>query len=156
MMLDSLKKLFGPKSTNHEANKKHSVNELHLASSVILIEAARMDDNIDNHEYASIIDLIRSRFDLSEEEVISVVELAEQVAENAVEISKFTSLIRDQFDHEERIEMIEMLWHVVYADGKVHDHESNLLRRVSGLLYVSDRESGEARKRVVSNSQPSM
>ena len=51
-----------------------------------------MDDNIDNHEYASIIDLIRSRFDLSEEEVISVVELAEQVAENAVEISKFTSL----------------------------------------------------------------
>ena len=50
--------------------------------------------------------------------------------------------------------MIEMLWHVVYVDGKIHDHEANLLRRVAGLLYVSDRESGEARKRVVSNSPP--
>ena len=76
------------------------------------------------------------------------------MAENAVEMSRFTSLLRDQFDHEERIEMIEMLWHVVYVDGKIHDHEANLLRRVAGLLYVSDRESGEARKRVVSNSPP--
>ena len=153
-MLDSLKKLFGSKSTNHETNGQHSINELHLAASVVMVEAARMYDNFDDREYSTIIDLIRSRFNLSEKEVVSVVELAEHVAENAVEMSRFTSLLRDQFDHEERIEMIEMLWHVVYVDGKIHDHEANLLRRVAGLLYVSDRESGEARKRVVSNSPP--
>ena len=44
--------------------------------------------------------------------------------------------------------MIEMLWEVVYADGTLDDFESNMMRRVAGLLYVNDRESGEARKRV--------
>jgi len=45
--------------------------------------------------------------------------------------------------------VIEMLWEVAYADGQLHDYEANLLRRITGLLYVSDRESGEARKRVL-------
>ena len=45
--------------------------------------------------------------------------------------------------------MIEMLWEVVYADGQLHDYEASLLRRVTGLLYVSDRDSGEARLRVM-------
>jgi uncharacterized tellurite resistance protein B-like protein len=66
-----------------------------------------------------------------------------------VELSRFIRRIRDGFDHDERVEMVEMLWRVVYADGVVHDHEANLLRRVAGLLYVSDRESGEARKRAI-------
>ena len=50
---------------------------------------------------------------------------------------------------EERIELIEMIWEVVYADGELHDYEANLLRRLGGLLYVSDRERGDARKRVL-------
>jgi uncharacterized tellurite resistance protein B-like protein len=45
--------------------------------------------------------------------------------------------------------VIEMLWEVAYADGRLHDYEASLLRRVTGLLYVSDRDSGEARKRVL-------
>ena len=44
--------------------------------------------------------------------------------------------------------MMEMLWHVVYADGEVHDHEAALMRRLAGLLYVSDQESGTLRRRV--------
>jgi uncharacterized tellurite resistance protein B-like protein len=50
--------------------------------------------------------------------------------------------------------MIEMLWEVVYADGNVDHLEANLLRRVAGLLYVTDRESGEARKRVLDRKGP--
>ena len=53
-MLDSLKKLFGSKSTNHETNGQHSINELHLAASVVMVEAARMDDNFDDREYSTI------------------------------------------------------------------------------------------------------
>ena len=51
--------------------------------------------------------------------------------------------------NDERIELIEMMWAVVYADGQLHDYEANLLRRMAGLLYVSDFESGAARKRVL-------
>lgn len=148
-MLDRLKKMFGAGETDPHAPGEHTVDELHLAAAVLLVEAARMDDSIGDDERGVIVDLVRARFELSDEAVESVVELADQVARDAVELSRFTRRIREDFDHEERIEMIEMLWRVVYADGVVHDHEANLLRRVAGLLYVSDRESGEARKRAI-------
>jgi uncharacterized tellurite resistance protein B-like protein len=60
-----------------------------------------------------------------------------------------TRLIRDAFSDAERIDMMEMLWEVAYADGELHDYEANLVRRVAGLLYVRDRDSGIARKRVI-------
>lgn len=55
--------------------------------------------------------------------------------------------IKNSLDHPERVELMEMLWQVAYADGVLHDYEANLMRRLAGLLYVSDQESGEARKR---------
>ena len=61
----------------------------------------------------------------------------------------FTRAVNDGFAPEDRIQVIEMLWEVVYADGELHDYEASLLRRITGLLYVSDRDSGEARKRVL-------
>jgi uncharacterized tellurite resistance protein B-like protein len=148
-MLDRLKKMFAAGETDPQGPGQHTVDELELAAAVLLVETARMDDTIGDDERGVIVDLVRAKFELSDEAVSSVVELADEVAENAVELSRFTSRIRDGFDHDERVEMIEMLWRVVYADGVVHDHEANLLRRVAGLLYVSDRESGEARKRVI-------
>jgi uncharacterized tellurite resistance protein B-like protein len=48
-----------------------------------------------------------------------------------------------------------MLWEVAYADGQLHDYEASLLRRIAGLIYVGDRESGEARKRVLARLRPS-
>ncbi len=148
-MLGRLKEMFAGGESAPHGPGQHTVDELHLAAAVLLIETARMDDTIGEAERSVIVDLVRARFELSDEEVSSVVELADEVAHNAVELSRFTRRIRDDFDHDERIEMVEMLWRVVYADGVVHDHEANLLRRVTGLLYVSDRESGEARKRAI-------
>jgi uncharacterized tellurite resistance protein B-like protein len=148
-MLDRLKKMFSEDERDPHSPGQHTVDELHLAAAVLLVETARMDHTIGDDEREVIVDLVQVRFELTDEEVASVVELADQVADDAVELSRFTRHIRDGFDHDERIEMVEMLWRVVYADGVVHDHEANLLRRVAGLLYVSDRESGEARKRAV-------
>ena len=74
---------------------------------------------------------------------------ADAATEDMVEVYGFARRVKDAFEHDERVQMIEMLWEVVYADGEIHDHEANLLRRVAGLIYVSDRESGDARKRVL-------
>ena len=63
--------------------------------------------------------------------------------------------MRNHFSEEERVKMIEMLWEVVYADGDLDDFEANMMRSVTGLLYVSDRESGDARKRVLARRTPS-
>lgn len=128
---------------------RHSTAELHLAAAALLVEAALIDDSFDEVERARVGALLSGRFELDASEVESLIEAAEVRVESASGLHGFTSEIRRHFDHAERIAMIEMLWDVVYADGVLHDFEANMLRRVTGLLYVTDRESGEARKRVL-------
>lgn len=147
-MLDHIKAfLFDREGRAAAGDGHHSVDELHLAAAALMIEAARLDGSFSEIERRHVAGALKRRFGLSESEIASVIEAAEAAAENAVEIYRFTSRIVRHFDHEERVAMIEMLWGVVLADGPPDAYEANLLRRVAGLLYVTDRESGAARKR---------
>lgn len=130
-------------------HRRHDVDELHLAAAALLVEAACLDEDFGDAERARIGPLVRDRFGLTAEETKTLIETAEREVEDANQIFHFTRAIKDGFDHDERIVMIEMLWEVVFADGKLHDYEANLLRRVGGLIYVSDQEIGAARKRVL-------
>lgn len=123
------------------------VDRLHLAAAALLVEAARMDDTIGPAERQRIGELVRWRFDLDEAEAAALILAAEDLTRGPAEWYGLTVTIRDAFDEAERVQMIEMLWDVVYADGKVHDLEASLMRRVAGLLNVADRDSGAARLR---------
>ena len=119
------------------------------AAAALLIEMAVMDGSFDANERETVVRLISERFDLDSSEVAKLVNEVETAVGSSVELFSFTRILRDDFDHSDRIKMIEMLWEVAYADGILHDFESNLIRRATGLLHVSDRESGAARKRVL-------
>jgi uncharacterized tellurite resistance protein B-like protein len=147
-MLDRLKQLFQPEAASRPSGA-HRFDELQLAAAALLVEAATMDSKFDAEERARVSRLVQDRFALSAEEAADLVGEAEQMAAASVEWHGFTRAIKNGFDQAERVQLIEMLWEVVYADGELHDYEASLLRRVTGLLYVSDRESGEARKRVL-------
>lgn len=122
---------------------------LQLAAAALLIEAARLDSGIKPVEHAVVARLVRERFGLSAEEASSLLEAAEGAVERSNQLFGFTQVVNDRFAYEERVGMIEMLWEVCYADGRLHDFEANLLRRIAGLLHVSDADSGAARKRVL-------
>jgi uncharacterized tellurite resistance protein B-like protein len=149
-ILDRLKSILPPMSSGaaHPPGQ-HTVDELHLAAAVLLVEAARMDSEIHEAERARIGTLLRERFGLGAEEAHELLELAERAAAESTHWQGYTRVVKERFDQDERIQMLEMLWEVVYTDGRLHDHEASLLRRITGLLYVPDRESGEARKRVL-------
>ncbi len=136
-------------SSDGAAATARGPDALQLAAAALLVEAARMDDDYDATERALIASLLRERFDLDDDDTEALVAAADAATEDLVEVYGFARRVKDAFAPEERVRMIEMLWEVVYADGEVHDHEANLLRRVAGLIYVSDRESGDARKRVL-------
>ena len=144
-LLDRPKRILEPEA----AVARPAEDELHLAAAVLLVEAARMDDEFDPAERARIEALLAQRFGLDAEESRELLALAERTAAETVEWQGFTRVIKDRLAPAERVGMIEMLWEVVYADGRLHDYEASLLRRITGLLYVSDWESGEARKRVL-------
>jgi uncharacterized tellurite resistance protein B-like protein len=127
----------------------HSQDELHLAAAVLLVEAASMDAEIHEAERTRIGALLSERFGLGADEAQELLEAAERTAADSAHWQGHTRVVKERFDQAERIQMLEMLWEVVYTDGRLHDHEASLLRRITGLLYVTDRESGEARKRVL-------
>jgi uncharacterized tellurite resistance protein B-like protein len=123
--------------------------QLELAAAVLLVEAARMDEAVEATERARILALVRHRFALSQADADALVEQALSVTEGAAPWQTYTAILKDRLSYEERVRLIEMLWEVVYADGVLHDLESSLLRRVAGLLYVSDHDRGAARLRVM-------
>jgi len=145
-MLDRLKSMF---SSDGAAEVERGPDALQIAAAALLVEAARMDDDYDADERALIGSLLRERFDLDEADTRDLLAAADAATEDLVEVYGFALRVKDAFSPEERVQMIEMLWEVVCSDGEIDDHEANLLRRVAGLIYVSDRESGGARKRVL-------
>jgi uncharacterized tellurite resistance protein B-like protein len=127
-----------------------SFQERQLAAAALMVEAATMDSTFDAGERARIAALVQAHFGLSPDDAEDLVAAAERAASASVEWHGFTRAIKEGFDHAERVQLVEMLWEVAYADGKLDPDEDVLLRRVAGLIYISDEDRIAARQRVLS------
>ncbi|MEO7053361.1 MAG: TerB family tellurite resistance protein [Rhizomicrobium sp.] len=123
--------------------------DLKLSVAVLLVEAARQDDRFEPKERAVITQLLTQKFDMTAEECAALLAAAVARAGEMVQIQGHTSEILDAMTPEERIGVIEMLWEVAYADGVLDPEEDLLIRRVAGLIAVTDRERVVARQRVM-------
>jgi uncharacterized tellurite resistance protein B-like protein len=124
-----------------------SFGEVQMCAAALLVEAAWLDGDFTADERKAISDALQKHFSLNEEEAASLLAEAENIQKDAIEISRFTRAVKSM-PEDQRIQILEAMWEVVLADGELHAYEANLLRRVGGLIYVSDRENGEARLRV--------
>ena len=115
----------------------------------LMIEAAYTDGQIDQIELNKIRLSLINTFNEDPNEVDLVLEKASKNKNNSKSLHYYTSLINKNFDDEKKILLIEALWEIVLSDGEIHDFESNLIRRLAGLLYISDVNSGNARKRAL-------
>jgi uncharacterized tellurite resistance protein B-like protein len=146
-MLDRIKTLFSELSSTAETTPREFSKA--LAAAALMVEAAHMDETFGEEERQTISRLVQEKFGLSAEEAASLIAEAETAQSEANHLLRFTRSIKDGYSFEDRVELIEMLWEVAYSDGELDKYEANLLRRVGGLIYVSDRDSGDARKRVL-------
>ncbi|MCH7864358.1 MAG: TerB family tellurite resistance protein [Proteobacteria bacterium] len=120
-----------------------------VAAVALLVEAAVMDGDFDDGERRTIARLVGRQFGLEAAAVEDLIRAGEEAVDASSQLYAFTRVVKEGFDFEQRVRMIEMLWEVAYADGELHDFEASLVRRVSGLIHVTDRESGMARGRVL-------
>lgn len=141
--------LLGRVEAREGFRKGRGTDELPLAAAALLLEIACTDGHVDKAERETIAALLETRFGLDADEVKALIDAGQKAAADSGQLYGFTRVIKDRFNDEERVRMIEMLWEVAYADGHVHHYESSLVRRIAGLIYVSDRDSGAARKRVL-------
>ena len=125
---------------------------LRHAVAALLMEAARVDDTLDAAERERIQALLAWRFRLGPFEAAQLGTEAEVASDGAVSWHALTHTIREHCDEPARIRIVEMLWDVILADGKIDDLEANLMRRVAALLFVTDADSGAARRRVLARN----
>ncbi len=145
-MFDRLMKLLG---TSSEPTYALEPGDLQLAVAALLVEAARMDQNFGAEERAMIARVLSERFKLSAGDVENLIRRASDEMQDNVQYFPFTHHINTMMSADEKIEVIEMLWRVAYADGRLDAYEDRLIRQIAGLSYVEDRDRMEARRRVL-------
>ena len=144
-MINLLKNILNNQNSQEEKNDNENLQLL----CGLMIEAAYTDGQIEANELNKIKLSLIHVFAEDPEEVNLVLEEAKKNKNNSNSLHYYTSYINKNFDDDKKILLIEVLWEIVLSDGQVHDFESNLIRRLSGLLYISDVNSGNARKRAI-------
>jgi uncharacterized tellurite resistance protein B-like protein len=133
-----------------ESTLPQGADELQLAVAALLLEAAVVvDGDFDPHEREIVRQLLQRGFALSPGDAQLLIAAAERRVEMSSQLFGFTSTVNSRLSRERKVEIIEMLWEVAYADGVLDPLEDTLLRRIAGLIDVSDHERGEAKRRVL-------
>ncbi len=136
-MLDLFNNIFGPgdgeNGDDASGNENHDVR---IAVCALFLEMATIDGEFDKDEWDSIINSLINEFDVSEEIAVQLTEEAAKEANESLDIWKFTNRINQNYSVDEKIKVVEMLWRIVYADGKVDKHEDYLIRQCASLLNL--------------------
>jgi uncharacterized tellurite resistance protein B-like protein len=128
-------------------------NDYRLAAAALLVHAAAIDGNISDAERNKLHAVIKRRFDLDDASTDKLVDEAAEAEHEAVDLYRFTSVLNRSLDDEGRRRVVEMMWEIAYADGRVTEFEDNLIWRAADLLAVSSRERIELRQRVARRSE---
>lgn len=137
-MLEQLKRIFGGEPP--AAGLLNVREPLDLAIAALLVELSRADFSESPTELDAIRHLLAKRFGLAEETVESLISRAIERADRAVSLHEFTHRLNAELPEEDKLAIVEMLWQVSHADGHIDKHEEHLIRRIAGLLHVSDRD----------------
>ena len=143
-MINILKNFF----EDNNKLKKDDINDLEILCG-LMIEAANSDGKVDNIEIEKINNSLIKTFKEDKKQVQSVLEMAVKNKNNSKSLFFYTSKINKNYSYEKKLLLIEILWEVVLSDGQIHDYETSIIRRLAGLLYISDVDSGNARKRAL-------
>jgi uncharacterized tellurite resistance protein B-like protein len=123
-------------------------NDYRLAAVALLVHAATIDGDISQRERDKLHAVVKRRFALDDALADELIDKATQAEHEAVDLYHFTSLLNRTLDEQARARVVEMMWEIVYADGRRDELEDNLLWRAADLLGVSQRQRIELRQRI--------
>lgn len=136
-MLDKLIEWFVPRDGTREDDGPKRVQ---IATCVLMLEIACADKSFSDHERTRIQETLQTRFQLEEDEVRELMELAEDARQESHDIWRFTNRINQACSPEEKREIIREVWRIVYADGELSSHEDHLIHRMATLLNLNHRQ----------------
>jgi uncharacterized tellurite resistance protein B-like protein len=154
-MLASLKTLFADLTDGQKHPSRFGEDDHRLAAAALLIHAALIDGSESETETRKLHELLMSRFDLDAEATAELVEKAKAADHDAIDLYHFTKLINQSCDLQGRLRIIQMMWEVVFANGRATAFEDNLLWRVGDLLGISANERIALRRRAATEQADS-
>lgn len=146
-MLRALKIIFEENITRFNADEDPT-HSLELASAALLFEISRADHDVSHIEKDEIANAMRQVFKLADDELDELMSAADEAVTHAVSLYDFTGVVNDQFDREQKIQLIEMLWQVAFADDKLDQYEEYYVRKIAELLHVSHKDYIKTKLRV--------
>lgn len=152
-MLDRIKHLLGPAGAD-KASAVAAAQRIQVATCVLFLEVANADSAFQESEAAFIQDLLERKFGLSSESVADLMALAESRREATFDLYQFTKEINRNFSLEEKLEVLENLWRVVYADGTLDKFEDALMHQLATLLRLSPRQMIDMKVKVLDELRP--
>jgi uncharacterized tellurite resistance protein B-like protein len=152
-MFDAFRKFLSDCTTGDKQPARFGDDDYRLAASALLVHAAAIDGQVSAVGRDKLHAVIKRRFDLDEAATDELVAEATAAEHESVDLYHFTTLINRTLDEAGRRRVVEMMWEIVLADGRVSEFEDNLLWRAADLLGVSGRERIELRQLVAARAQ---
>src|SRR5215468_6195889 len=149
-MFDSFRKFLSDVSEGGKHPTHFEHNDYRLAAAALLVHTAAIDGNISDLERSKLHAVIKRQFGLDDATTDELLTEATEAEHEAIDLYHFTSLLNRSLDEDGRRRIVEMMWEIAYADGRVSEFESNLIWRAADLLGVSSRERIELGHRVAS------
>lgn len=152
-MLELLKELLGEVGSGSKAADRFDHNDYRLAAAALLIHISMIDGETSPRERESLHAVLKREFSLDDETTDELIEAATAADREAVDLYSFTSLLNRSLNEEGRRRIVEMMWQIVFADGRMNEFEDNIVWRASDLLGVSARDRVELRRTVSAQSK---
>lgn len=148
-MIDIIKQFFGGKAGQTEGRGAEGGYDLKVATCALLVEMARIDESFTPQETKTILDILQNRFGVSNAHAEALVAEADKELVESVDLWQFARLINENYSREEKIGIIEILWQVVYVDGKMDQYEDYLMHKMTKLLRLSHKELIDAKLKIL-------
>jgi len=136
-MIKSLKYYLDNFLQESQDNDISSKSKIELAAAVLMIEISLADENIGDEEYKTIKNILFDQFDLDRTQIDELISLAEDEVDHSVSLHEFSETINNELSAKEKVNIIENLWFVAYADAYLHKYEEYYIRKIADLLHVS-------------------
>ena len=149
-MIDLAKAFFGkrtkPRASDREARTDHDIR---VATCALFLEMANIDGEFSPSESKSILSILKKDFQLSDEYAAELLQASHEELKRSIDLWQFTNLINENYTMEEKIQIIEMIWRIVYTDGKLDQHEDYLVHKLAKLLRLTHQDLIDAKLKVL-------
>ncbi len=152
-MLESLKRFFNKPTVAISNNEKQvSEHDMRVATCALFVEMARIDDKFTQTEVDTILSILQEKYGLSQEHADALLAEADKELDESVDLWQFARLINENYSVDEKIEIIETLWQMVFVDGKMDRYEHYLMSKLKNLLRLSHDQVINAKLKVLHSS----